>query len=136
MRKNFTIYCEEEEFSSAYKEACEKAMDGFVKSDVRLAVEVLFVDGEEIRRLNSENRNIDKVTDVLSFPTLDGIKGKPLKKKEFCVYLQPKMELATGKLLQVPGDLKGPTLSIDQQNVCVCACAHAWACMPRPRVCM
>lgn len=30
------------------------------------------------------------------------------------------MELGTGKLLQVPGDLEGPTLSIDQQSVCVC----------------
>ena len=35
------------------------------------------------------------------------------------------MELGTGKLLQVPGDLKGPTLSIDQQSVCVCVCVHA-----------
>lgn len=30
------------------------------------------------------------------------------------------MELGTGKLLQVSGDLEGPTLSNDQQSVCVC----------------
>ena len=30
------------------------------------------------------------------------------------------IELGTGKLLQVPGDLEGPTLSIDQQSVRVC----------------
>lgn len=31
---------------------------------------ITFVDEEEIRRLNREHRNIDKVTDVLSFPLL------------------------------------------------------------------
>lgn len=33
-----------------------------------LQVEISFVDVNEIRRLNRENRNIDKSTDVLSFP--------------------------------------------------------------------
>lgn len=31
-------------------------------------VSVTFVDNEEIRRLNNEHRNVDSVTDVLSFP--------------------------------------------------------------------
>ena len=43
----------------------------------------MFVDGEEIRRLNRETRNTDRVTDVLSYPTLDGIKGKALKGAEY-----------------------------------------------------
>jgi probable rRNA maturation factor len=33
--------------------------------------------------LNRELRDTDKVTDVLSFPTLDGIKGKKLLKKDY-----------------------------------------------------
>lgn len=78
----FVIFCEDEEFSPENAAALENAMDGFVQSDVPLSVEFIFVDGEEIRRLNREMRNIDKVTDVLSFPTLDGIKGKAIKGAE------------------------------------------------------
>ena len=78
MKKNFKVYCEESEFPKDRVQAFEKAMDGFVQSDVRLAVEFTFVDGEEIRRLNREMRDTDKVTDVLSFPTMDGIKGEPI----------------------------------------------------------
>ena len=83
MRKNFVIYSEGEEFPKECVEKLEKALDGFVSSDVNLAVEFVFVDADEIRRLNSENRGINKVTDVLSFPALDEICGLPLKKKEF-----------------------------------------------------
>lgn len=36
-------------------------------------VEVDFVSEEEIRELNAETRNIDRVTDVLSYPALDEI---------------------------------------------------------------
>ena len=36
-------------------------------------VEVCFVDSQEIKSLNAETRNIDKVTDVLSFPMLTEI---------------------------------------------------------------
>ena len=57
-------------------------MQGFVETDIPLAIEFVFVDGEEIRRLNREMRDTDKVTDVLSFPTLDGIKGQAVKGEE------------------------------------------------------
>ncbi len=36
-------------------------------------VEVDFVTEEEIRQLNAQTRNVDKVTDVLSYPALDEI---------------------------------------------------------------
>ena len=38
----------------------------------RCEVSVSFVDGEEIRRLNADYRNVDRVTDVLSFPMYEG----------------------------------------------------------------
>lgn len=72
------ILCEEEEFPQKSVEGLEQALDGFVETDVPLLIEFLFVDGEEIRRLNREMRDTDKVTDVLSFPALDGIKGKAI----------------------------------------------------------
>ncbi len=49
----------------------------------RLAIELSFVKEEEIRALNAEYRNVDKVTDVLSFPYLDGIRYKAVKEEDF-----------------------------------------------------
>ncbi|MBQ7373221.1 MAG: rRNA maturation RNase YbeY [Clostridia bacterium] len=49
----------------------------------RLLIEVAFVSEEEIREINKEQRNIDSVTDVLSFPYLDGIKGEVLTPAHF-----------------------------------------------------
>ena len=63
--------------------ALENALTGVVETDCELAMEVVFVSEEEIQRLNKDTRGIDKVTDVLSYPTLDNIKGKALKKAEY-----------------------------------------------------
>ena len=49
----------------------------------KLCCELVLVDSEEIRTLNRDNRNIDRVTDVLSFPSLDGIRGKILNKADY-----------------------------------------------------
>ena len=51
--------------------------------DVPAEAEVIIVDKEEIRQLNGKFRNIDKVTDVLSFPSLEGIFNKPVRGKDF-----------------------------------------------------
>ncbi len=80
---NFFIYCDDEEFLAESKTALERAMDGFVSSNVPLAVEFSFVDEAEIQRLNRELRQTDKITDVLSFPTLDGIKGKEIDGEDY-----------------------------------------------------
>ncbi|MBQ9514180.1 MAG: rRNA maturation RNase YbeY [Clostridia bacterium] len=48
-----------------------------------LKAELIFVSGEEIRRLNYETRKVDGITDVLSYPSLDGVKGEILKKKDY-----------------------------------------------------
>ncbi|MBR2341315.1 MAG: rRNA maturation RNase YbeY [Clostridia bacterium] len=114
MRKfrNFVLYYEEYQaeeqglknaeiadgFTAKTAKAIEKAMYGFVKSDVKLAVELIFVDEEEIRRLNRELRQTDKVTDVLSFPALDGIKGFPIKKKEYANEIDEEGNLCIGSI--------------------------------------
>ena len=78
---SWRLDCDESAFANA--PALEKALDGFVETDVPLAIEVSFVDEEEIRRLNRELRSIDKVTDVLSFPTLELERGQAIKKAEY-----------------------------------------------------
>ena len=40
----------------------------------KLSIELDFVSPEEIQTLNREYRGVDRVTDVLSFPYLDGVK--------------------------------------------------------------
>ena len=76
--REFVILCDGEEFPEENVLALENAMQGFVQTDIPLCVEFIFVDGEEIRRLNREMRDTDKVTDVLSFPALDDIKGQAI----------------------------------------------------------
>ena len=98
MNHNFRIYSESGEFPEENAKALEKAMDGFVDSDIPLAVEFIFTDEEEIRRLNRETRNTDKVTDVLSFPALDSIKGKALKKRDFPLEIDDEGNLLIGSV--------------------------------------
>ena len=98
MKHNFRIYSDSGEFPEENVKALEKAMDGFVDSDIPLAVEFIFTDEEEIRRLNRETRNTDKVTDVLSFPALDFIKGKALKKRDLPLEIDDEGNLLIGSV--------------------------------------
>ena len=96
---SFFIYCEDyEEIAQSSLAALEGAMDGFVSSDVDLAIELIFVDEEEIRRLNNETRGIDKVTDVLSYPSLDEIKGEALSGEDFPFDIDEEGNLVIGSI--------------------------------------
>lgn len=44
--------------------------------DIPSEISVLLVDNEYIRELNKEHRDVDKPTDVLSFPMVDMMEGK------------------------------------------------------------
>ncbi len=95
---DFVIVCDGDEMPEENVCALENALQGFVETDVPLCVEVVFVDGEEIRRLNREMRNIDKVTDVLSFPTLDGIKGEAVCGKDYPYDMDEEGNLLIGSI--------------------------------------
>ena len=60
-----------------------EAVTKTLKQKTDFYVELDFVSARKIRRINREQRGVDKVTDVLSFPMLDGIRGKVVKKKDF-----------------------------------------------------
>lgn len=49
----------------------------------RLSAELEFVSEEEIADLNGRFRKVEGVTDVLSFPTLDNVRGRIIRKKDF-----------------------------------------------------
>ena len=78
-----TFYIDCEETEGLQLEKLRQTLGEFVQSDTPVVVELLFVDEAEIQALNNETRGIDKVTDVLSFPTIDGIKGKPIVGEKF-----------------------------------------------------
>ena len=94
---SFVIYCDEE-LEERDIRALENAMADFVQTDIPLAVEFTFVDEDEIQRLNRELRATDKVTDVLSFPTMDGIKGKAIKGAEHPFDIDEEGNLLIGSL--------------------------------------
>ncbi len=96
---SFSIDFEEGELSLAQGQALENALDGFVKGNVPLAVELLFVDEAEIRRLNRETRGVDKVTDVLSYPTMEGILGAPLYAEEHPFEMDEEGRLLLGSIV-------------------------------------
>ena len=94
----FTLVCEGEELSAKEILALENALGESVDSDVPLALEVIFVSEDEIRSLNAQTREIDKVTDVLSYPTLDGIKGKAIKGEEHPFEMDEEGRLVIGSV--------------------------------------
>lgn len=73
-------------YAEKYDEIIKKVIDGvadrldFLPQDID--VEVTVTDEEEIRRLNSETRGVDKVTDVLSFQNIEDI-SLPLRKDDY-----------------------------------------------------
>ena len=61
-------------------------------------VSVIFIDNEEIKQINFEQRGIDKVTDVLSFPMLHYPENKVFK-DVYIDYEFDQSELYDGKLV-------------------------------------
>lgn len=59
-----------------------KAVYKTLNQTAKLKAELVFMQAEEMQKLNAESRGVDKVTDVLSFPTLDGIREQVLQVKD------------------------------------------------------
>ncbi len=75
------------------------ALSGIAEADRPLLFELVFVDGEEIRALNLSQRGIDKITDVLSFPTMEGIKGQLISSEEHAEELDEADRLLIGSVV-------------------------------------
>lgn len=64
-------------------EELSKAIMSVLGQRTNLYVELSFVEKDEIKKLNAQMRGVDAVTDVLSFPMIDGIRGRKIYKKDF-----------------------------------------------------
>ncbi|MTK11396.1 MAG: rRNA maturation RNase YbeY [Clostridiaceae bacterium] len=81
--------CVSEELEGTIESVIEYALKE-EEVNIPCEVSVVFVDNEEIREINKENRNIDKATDVLSFPMLEYPEGSVFKD----VYLNHKFHVS------------------------------------------
>lgn len=73
---------EKMEVSDEFTNHLEKVIEFALKEEgvnISSEISLLFVDNEEIREINNETRNIDRATDVLSFPMLDYQEKKVFK---------------------------------------------------------
>lgn len=88
------ISCEDYDFS-----ALAAAFSGEYVADCPISLEIVITDKEDIRKLNSRFRRVDSATDVLSFPTLDGIRGKKISKGDFPYDLDEEGKLFIGSVV-------------------------------------
>ena len=82
-----------------------KAVYKTLNQRAKLKAELVFMGEEEIQKLNAETRGIDKVTDVLSFPTLDSVRGKILEVKDY-PYETEKGRLMIGSIVMCNQKIK------------------------------
>ena len=92
------FYLDTDALEESDKERLEGALEGIAAGDTDFALELILVDEEEIRRLNREVRGVDRVTDVLSFPSLDGIKGEFLSADNYADELDEEDRLYLGSI--------------------------------------
>lgn len=59
-----------------------------IHTEVDCVCELLFVNADEIQALNRDTRGIDKVTDVLSYPTIENIKAQKLTAEKFFIDME------------------------------------------------
>ncbi len=93
------VDCDEEVRAEVDVDTLEEAVGAFVQSDTPIAIEFLFVSDEEIKTLNAQTRGVDRVTDVLSYPTLDGVCGKALRGEDFPFDLDDDGNLLIGSVV-------------------------------------
>ncbi len=71
-----------ERLGAAEQGALADALAPVAQADAPLSVEIVCVSGDGIRELNAKFRGVDAVTDVLSFPSMEGIFGRAILAKD------------------------------------------------------
>ena len=67
-----------------------KAVYKTLEQTAKIKVELVFEDEDSMTNLNKTTRGVDNVTDVLSYPSLDGIRGKILRPEDCVTVLEDK----------------------------------------------
>ncbi|QAT40762.1 rRNA maturation RNase YbeY [Clostridium sp. JN-9] len=104
------------EISEELENNIKKMIDFTLKEEkliIDYEVSVIFVDNNQIKKLNNEFRGIDRETDVLSFPMLEYEKGK-VYKQLYTDYDFSDYDFDDGKL--VLGDIALSLEKADEQS--------------------
>lgn len=92
---------------TSLKAAIELCIEGEAPQ-YNFEMSLIFVSNEAMRKLNRQFRNIDKVTDVLSFPLLDGSEGT--------LTVNPGDEDMENGMLQLGDVVIAPERALEQAN--------------------
>ncbi len=71
------------------KRVCITTMKVLKQNHHILELNLVFVSAEEIQKINKEKRDVDSVTDVLSFPNLDNVFNQKITKKKYSFDINP-----------------------------------------------
>ena len=81
------VFIDGDEMSAKFEKIIEKLIKTTIKLTKsglkKVRVDISFVDKKEIKKLNKDFRNIDKETDVLSFPVLNLKPNEKVNPKDF-----------------------------------------------------
>lgn len=83
------IFEEENENQKVFDDILKLALNGEKQTNENIVVYCSFVSKEEIQKINKEQRNVDKVTDVLSFPMLENKCNVPIDAEHFPFDVDP-----------------------------------------------
>ncbi len=98
---------------AAQRKKLAEAVAEVFDADMPLVLELSIVSEEEIRALNAENRGVDAVTDVLSFPASDYRAGERICAAGHADCVEPVMGMRKGEWVQ-----KGARLYLGSVAVC------------------
>jgi len=118
MKVSYYISNEQEKiaYKPEYEELIKQAVEGTLKYEgfeKKCEVSVTFTDNEKIRILNNEYRNIDRETDVLSFPMDD--EGEDVVLGDIVISLEKALEQS---------ESYGHSLEREISFLCVHSCLH------------
>ncbi len=75
---------ENEQYEKTVKKVLQKCFEEEKLLNSKLTITITFTNPEEIRKINKEYRNIDKATDVLSFPMFEKVEiEEKIEKEDF-----------------------------------------------------
>lgn len=89
---------ESEALSEEETRKLQDALFGLAACETPLAFELIIVSEEQIRTLNRTERGVDRVTDVLSFPSMEFMRGEEIVSAEHGEEIDEEGNLFTGSI--------------------------------------
>ncbi len=89
MKINFISTEIDKELKKQLQKVCKTTMKLLNQNHHILEVNLVFVSAQEIKQINTEKRQVESETDVLSFPNLENVFNERITKKSFKADINP-----------------------------------------------